>query len=408
MPNKSTEVVTIMVMFGVGSRYEKKESAGISHVLEHMHYKGTKKRPTAIAIAEFIDSLGAENNAFTGKEVTGYYTKLRPKHLEKGFDFLADLLQNPIFDAREMEREKNVILQEINMYEDLPMEMVGNYFERVIFGDNALGREVIGTKESVKSVSREALVSYRDNYYQAENTVIVVAGNFGQYSEEALIDMLRKYFIFGTELSEEPEPVAIGSDNRCIIYKKPTEQSHIILGFKTVPINHPDYFSLELLATILGGSMSSRMFVQIRERRGLAYSVKTYTSNYKESGTLFTQAGVEHDKADEALKAIADEYRTIREKKVPAGELNKAKEVIVGKMMIKLEDSGDLAHHYATEALLSEKIMTPNEIIKAYSRVTQDDILKLAQKYFTKESAGLAFIGHGLSEENANKIINSL
>lgn len=405
VPKSSTEVVTAMIMFKVGSRYESDEIAGISHVLEHMHYKGTEKRPSGLKISEFIESLGGEHNAFTGKEYTGYYTKLMPKHIEKAFDFLSDLLLNSKFDAEEMEKEKGVILQEISMYEDLPMEMVGNYFEEAVYGQNALGRDIIGRPESVKGIDREKLVAYRDSHYFGENAVLALAGNFGGLGEEDLIALSEKYFRFPERpVSKLPEIELKKGKAHKIVVKK-TEQSHLVIGFRTVPLVHPDYFKLELLSIILGGSMSSRMFEEIREKRGLAYAVRTCTSNYIESGALITQAGVPHEKVYEAAEAIVGEYKKIKEEKVPEEELQKAKEIVNGRMLIKFEDSEELAHYFASDKLLLNEIITPEELVKIYQSVTADDILEVAKKYLVDDGMGMAFIGPEFLEEKLEEIL---
>lgn len=405
VPKTSTEVATVMVMFKVGSRRETDDIAGISHFLEHMQFKGTKKRPTAMQLAEFIESVGGEHNAFTSKEYTGYYAKVTPKHIPEAFDFLSDILINSLFDEKELEKEKNVILQEINMYQDLPMEMVGINFEEAIYGKNALGRDVIGYKESVKAVSRKSLVEYRDKFYKAGNAVLVLAGNFGHYTDAQLEEMAEEYFLFSDEAAPEITPVNIAAKKELSIVEKKTEQSHLVIGFETVSFNHPDFFALELLAIVLGGSMSSRMFEEVREKRGLAYFIRTHTSNHQESGSLYTQAGVEHGKVYVAIETIMREYSKIKNELVPEAELAKAKEIIAGKTLIKFEDSGELAHHYAGEALLAKKMMTPKELVEIYQKITSDDILKVAKKYLTTERMALSFIGEALDKDKISQIL---
>lgn len=405
VPKSSTEVVTAMILFKVGSRNESDDIAGISHVLEHMHYKGTKKLPSGLKIAEFIESLGGEHNAFTGKEYTGYYTKLVPKHMEKAFEFLSDILINSKFDAEELEKEKGVIMQEISMYEDLPMEMVGNYFEEAVFGQNALGRDVIGRRESVSAVDRQKLVDYRDKHYSGENAVLVLAGNFGDLSEPEIINLTEKYFKFPQKSPSKFSKIDINSKKNSKIVQKKTEQSHLAVGFRTVALNHPDYFKLDLLGMILGGSMSSRMFEEIREKRGLAYAVRTCTSNFIESGFILTQAGVPHEKVYEAAEAIVGEYKKIKSTKVPETELSKAKEIICGKLLIKFEDSEEVAHYFAADKLLLGEIITPEDLVKIYQNITADDIMEMAKKYLTDERLGLSFIGLEFSKQKLEEIL---
>lgn len=404
VPKVSTEVMTAIVMFGVGSRYESEKLAGISHVLEHMHFKGTEKRPAALDISKFVDSFGGEMNAFTGKEVTGYYVKARPKNMEKMMDFLSDMLLHSKFDPFELEKEKNVIIQEINMYEDLPMEMVGSKFEEAVFGQNALGRDIIGYKKSVKSVTAKEIIEYKNNFYHGSNAVLVLSGNFGEKSDKEIAKLAEKYFQFSDNLSLSREKIEINNSKAKKITIKKTEQTHLIVGFRTVDINHPDFFKLELLATILGGSMSSRMFEEIREKRGLAYSVRTTISCYVESGSLETQAGVPHEKVYEAIKAIIGEYKKVKNDLVPKEELAKAKEIVLGRMLIKFEDSEELANHFAQEALLGQKIYSTDDLISAYQKITSGDILEVAKKYLTDNRIGLSFIGLNMDERKLEKI----
>lgn len=403
-PNRSTSVFTAMVLFGVGSRYETDKQAGISHVLEHMFFKGTKKRPTPLQVAEFIESLGAEQNAFTGKEYTGYYVKLAPKHLPKAFDFLSDMLLNSLFGAEELKREKGVIIEEINMYEDLPMEIVDSKFEEAMFGQNPLGRDVIGTKETVSAVTPEDLFAYKDKYYTAPNAVVVLAGNPGEYSDEEILKLMREYFDFGPHNPADLAPIQINQEKSFNITPRKTEQSHLIVGFQGVPYAHPDKYKLKAMAVILGGSMSSRMFTEIRERRGLAYAVRSTISNYSDAGTIETQAGVPHEKVDEAIQAILGEYDKIRTEKVTQAELDRAKEIIYGRLLISFEDSLDVASHYAMGEIISGETRTPEEIIKLYERITVDDIIDVAQKYVRDDKLSMAYIGPALTPEKLKPI----
>ena len=393
VPKASTEVLTTMIMFGVGSRYESESNAGISHVLEHMFFKGTEKRPTGLAISAFVDSIGGEYNAFTGKEYTGYYVKATPKHLDDSLDFLSDILLDSKFDPIELEKEKNVILEEINMYEDMPMEMVENYFEKSIFGKNALGRDIIGYRDTVKKTTAEDLIKYRNSHYTSKNAVIVLAGNFSEYSEEEIIQRITDHFKFSQETLVKAENIVVNQKKAYFLKKKDIEQSNLVIGMRTVPCNHPDHYKLLLLAIVLGGSASSRMFEEIREKRGLAYAVRSSVTNYTESGALITKAGVPHDKVVEAIRAIINEYKKVTEELISEEELNKAKEFINGKTLIKFEDSEELAYHYLIDEIVCHKMMTPSEIIKLLRSFTPKDLMIVAQKYFKNDNLGLAYIG---------------
>lgn len=404
VPNKSTSVVTILAMFGVGSRNEIDRLAGISHVLEHMNYKGTKKRPTFLEVAEFIESIGGEHNAFTDKEYTAYYTKVTPKHLEDGIDFVSDNVLHSTFDNGELSKEKGVIIEEINMYEDLPMENIENKFEEALFGKNALGRDVIGTKESVLDLTRDDLVEYLKYHYTASNCVLVLSGNFGDISEERIKKIVEGKFDFLGVKPENPGQVSLNQSKSIAIIPKKTEQSHLIVGFFGPPFLSKDRYALKLLSVILGGSMSSRMFVEVRERRGLAYAVRTSTSNYREAGSIKTQAGVPHSKVKETIEAILSEYRKISQKEVLEAELKKAKEIINGRTMIALEDSYEVACHYATWETIGGIAKSPDEILKEYEKIRPGDILAMAKKYLVDNRMVLAHIGPALKGSDINRV----
>ncbi len=398
MPNNATGVITVLVIFGVGSRNEADHQAGISHVLEHMHYKGTKKLPTPIDVAEFIENVGGEHNAFTGKEYTGYYAKIVPKHLETALEFLKEIVVNPLFDRDSLEREKGVIVEEINMYEDLPMEIVDSRFEEVIFGSNALGRDVIGRKEAVLAVQRDDLINYREKYYTAPNTVVVMAGNFGGKSEEEMVRLAEENFVLPHKKIDALPAVTINNKKASIVINRSTEQSHLVVGFRGAEYRNAERYILKLLAVILGGSMSSRMFTEIREKRGLAYAVRTSSSSYVESGGFDTQAGVPHEKVKETIQAILDEYRKALDSGVTEAELNRAKEIANGRMLVSFEDSLEVAEYYAISEILSAKVVTIPELMKIYEKISRDDILSVARKYLTDERMGLAYIGPSLTK----------
>lgn len=405
VPRLSTEVLTAIIMFGIGSKYESEDIAGISHVLEHMFFKGTKKRPTGLKISEFIDSIGGEYNAFTDKEYTGYYVKVTPSHLTDGLDFLSDILQNSLFDPKELEREKNVIVEEIKMYEDLPPAMAEMQFERAILGDNDFGREIIGYRESVKAVTKEKLINYKNNHYNSGNATLVLAGNFGKYGRSELEKMAQDYFHLPEGSKSQKSAIKISDKKGLAITKKNIEQANIIVGFRTVPNTHPDHYKLCMLSMILGGSASSRMFEEVREKRGLAYSVRTTASDYAETGLLCTQAGVPHEKAKEAIAAIIGEYKKIKTTQVPQTEMAKALETIKGKLLIKFEDSEELAYHYAVDDVVCKKITSPKEMIEIYSKITADDILEVAKKYLTDERMGISLVGKEISSNEIDRLL---
>jgi len=403
-PDTTKNVATVLAVFGVGSRYEDAKEAGISHVLEHMFFKGSTKRPNHREIAEFIENIGGENNAFTSKEYTGFYAKVASKHLEKATDFIADLVLNPLFDATELEREKGVILQELAMYDDLPMEIVAEKFEEALFGANALGRSVIGFRESISAVTRQDLIDYWQKYYSAQNAVVVLAGNLGMPEKEAS-GLTEKYFRFPNATETKTPAIDLNRSKSKILIEKNTEQSHLVIGFPASSSSDDDRHPLRLLTIILGGSMSSRMFAEIREKRGLAYAVRTMTEHYHETGALATYAGVPHDKILPAVEAIINEYRKICQD-ITDDEVARAKEILLGKLLIEFEDTNEVASHYALSELLLGEIHSPEELQKIYTSLTKNDILRVAKKYINDERMTLSFVGPKLDENELSQIFN--
>lgn len=398
IPVASSNVVSTFVLFGVGSRHESDDEAGISHVLEHMHFKGTTKHPRSIDVSEFIEAVGGETNAFTGKEYTGYYTKVAAKHVERSVDFLSDILLGSLFDAEELSKEKHVIYQELDMYNDMPMEIVGSKFEQAIFSGNALGREIIGTRKSLAAITRDSLLSFKNKHYVGENAVIAITGKLPDYdTTEAMIE---KYFDFSTAGKAEHTPVTPAEQKRINILDKKTEQSHLIIGFRGAASDDKDKYALKILSLILGGSMSSRMFEEIREKRNLAYSIHTGTTTYKNAGIIETQAGVAHDKVLEAIEAIMTEYGKIKTDGVTALELQKAKDIIGGGMLISFEDMGEMANYFSKNELLNNIILSPEKLLEQYNCLTVEDIRRVAAKYLDDKYLTLALVGPWKSDES--------
>lgn len=394
-----------MVLVGTGSRYEDEETAGISHVLEHMFYKGSEKRPTALKVAEYIEDIGGEHNAFTGKEYTGFYAKTATKHLAKSIDFLSDLLVNPLFKKEELAKEKLVILQEYDMYQDLPTDLCASKFEEALFGATPLGREIIGYRKSIKSISQKNLIDYKKKYYTNKNIVVVVVGNLSALPEKELLTLIEKSFVFGDGQSHNYEPAVSLKNKRNLVVNKKIEQTHLVIGFEGVSRNSQDKYALKLLGLILGGSMSSRMFTEIREKLGLAYAVRTTVDNYLDTGSIDTYAGVPNDRWQEAVGAILSEY-----KKILLGfsesEFARAKEIVAGHMLIGFEDTNELANFYASNELLSSKIITPGEVIEKFQKLTVSDLLAVGKKYFIEEGMAISLVGPNVKEEELQKIFN--
>ncbi len=392
VPMVGTKTATILIMIGVGSRYESDKEAGLSHFIEHMMFKGTKKRPTTLDISTELDEIGGEFNAFTSKDTTAYYAKADARHTEKIVDVISDMYLNSKFEEVEIKKESGTIIQEINMYEDMPMRNVENIFEQLLYPKSSLGRDIAGTKKTVASFKRADFVDYLERFYRANDTVICVAGKF---DEKKVLSQIRKTF----SVMKNKKDVKISKVKESqkkpqlkIQFKK-TDQTHFVLGVRTYRRNHKDRYVLSLLATILGGGMSSRLFIEVREKRGLAYYVRTGVEAYADTGYLGTQAGVEHKNLKLALETVLGEYARIAKEKVDAKELQKAKDYVKGKTVMGMEASDAVAGFFAGQVVEREEIMTLEEKFARIDAVTPDDILRVARYIFRDDKLNLAVIG---------------
>jgi predicted Zn-dependent peptidase len=391
-PLEGTKSVTVLVLAGAGSRFENKSISGISHFLEHLFFKGAKRYRNAGEVSAAIDAVGGDFNAFTGKEYAGYYVKLASHQKEVAFDVIGDMMLNASFVPAEIDKERGVILEEYNMYQDTPMYQVGWDFERLIFGDQPMGWDQIGEMSVIKSVTPQQIVDYKQALYTPDNVVISVAGHV---TEKEVRELVAKYFPFGSEKRKfGPAPyVKIESVQRVKIQNKKTEQGHLILGVEGLPALHKDEYVEKILSVILGGNMSSRMFMNVREAKGLSYYIRTSTDDYSDTGILSTSAGVDLKRVDLAIGAILEEYRKITEEKVSEAELTKAKEFMKGKIILRLEDSEEYAHLMGKQALLYPKIETVEKILEKIDAVTSTDVLRLSKELFRQDRFRLALIG---------------
>lgn len=406
IPMPSFESATVMVVVGAGSRYETKENNGISHFLEHMAFKGTKKRPSALAIASLIDGIGGELNAFTGKEITGYYIKSSVNNIDLSMDVLSDMLQHSLFDPLEIDKERNVILEEINLYEDTPVRKITDIYERLLYGDTPMGWDTIGEKEVIQSIKRENFLSYLSSFYSADNIALIVAGGI---KPQEVGELAQKYFsqMHKFDTLRYTSVVKNQSKSQILLKHKKTEQAHIALGVPTVPIDHPERYSLSVLAAILGGGMSSRLFHEIREKRGLAYYIRATSEHYQDCGSLVTLAGVDPKRLEEAISVILDEYHKVQSSKfkVQSSELKKVKEFLKGHLVLELEDSRDVAGFYCSQEILEKKIDNPDEVLLKIDRVTIEDIINVAKKYFLNQHLNLTIIGDFTDGQKFKKLL---
>lgn len=403
-PMHETETATVIVMTGVGSRYETQKENGLAHFLEHMMFKGTKKRPNTFDITRELDALGAEYNAYTAKDHTAYYAKVEAHHWDKALDIVSDIFMNATLSPEEIERERGTILQEINMYEDMPARRVGEHFEKLLYGTHPLGTEILGPKDNIRSFRRADFAKYLTRGYTAENVVVGIAGKIDPKKVKKEITKLfadirpGKRPVF-KKIKETQVAPALS------LHHKKTDQTHLVLGVRAYPMEHKDRFALTVLSNILGGGMSSRLFIQVRERRGLAYSVHTMLDTYHDAGYLATQCGVEHENLEKTVSVIVDEYRKIATEKVSDEELSRAKENIKGHFALGLEGSDDVVGYLVTQETLRHKITLPKERTRAIDRVTADDVLRVAQDIFVNKKLNLAVIGPKANETKLKKLL---
>ncbi|NCD01049.1 insulinase family protein [bacterium] len=391
VPNKNTKAVTVLVMVKTGSRYESKEINGLSHFLEHMMFKGTKKRPDTLSLSTELDSVGAEFNAFTSKEFTGYWIKVKSDKLELALDVLSDMVINSKFEQKEIDKERGVIIEEMNMYKANPMMRIEDVFETCVYGDNSAGWEVIGTEKNIKNLNRDDFVKYFKKQYNSNNMSVILAGDLSRYDKKIVI----KYF----KDLEEKTPIkkekieSKQKKQKILIENKESDQINLSLGVRTFPVGDKREYALKLMQVILGGSMSSRLFSEIREKRGLAYYVRTQTESYPDSGYITTEAGLRIKGAKEAIGIIIKEYEKLKEESVSEKELERAKELIKGKLFLNLENSESVANFYARQTVVREEIISPKEFLAKIDKVSAKDILEVANDIFKNDRLNLAILG---------------
>jgi predicted Zn-dependent peptidase len=389
-PMDHAQSVSCFVMFAAGSRYERREESGIAHFAEHMFFKGTERRPTARDIATEIDSIGGEFNAFTGKELTGYYVKCAAETRDVALDVLVDMLRNSRFDAGEIDREKGVIVEEMNMYADTPRSYIGNVWERHLFGDQPLGWDVIGTEETVRGATRETFMGYLDRWYLPERTVVGLGGRVGDDILERLEELLGNVPAGSTGAAD---PVVLPENGSPVrIHTKQSDQAHVVIGARSYPHGHPDRYVLQLLSTVLGGGMSSRLFTEVRERRGLAYYVFSANQSYADAGTLGAQAGVDLTRIDEAVETIVAELRRISRESVPTEELEKARAFAKGRFVLGLESPHATITFGLRREILEGRAVEPTEVLEGLDAVTAEDVARVAADVLGGELQ-LALIG---------------
>lgn len=408
VPLGDTSAATVFVFARVGSRHETRSINGVSHFIEHLMFKGTVKRPTTAQIARELDGVGAQYNAFTSKDWTGYYVKINAERLELAVDVLSDMLLRSRFDPREIDRERGTIIEEINMYEDNPLMSIDDLFETAVFGDHhPLGWSIAGPRQVIRRVQRSSMLRYRGRYYHARNMVVVVAGKLGPHPTR----LIERYFRAAPQKRSTPaaRSYLAGRAGHPVRLKfRDSEQVQIGLGAAALRYTDRRLPTLNVLSNILGGSMSSRLFIQVRERRGLCYSIHTSVSPYEDTGAFMIQAGLDKQRLAEALTVIMAELKKIKTTPVAAAELARAKENIRGRMILNLEDSDAVASWYGRQALFYPRIETPEQALKKVAAVTAADLTALARRLFQPRRMRLAVIGPFRDERPYARILRQV
>jgi len=402
-PRKDTQAVTVMVFVKVGSRYESMPLNGASHFLEHLMFKGTKRRPDTQTISRELDSIGAEFNAFTSKDHTAYYIKASKQHLDLALDMLSDMLIHSTFDAKELDRERGVIIEEINMYEDNPMALVEDVFEKQLYGNTPLGWNIAGTKQGIAAMDRKAMLQYKNAYYVGRNTTILIAGSV----PKNVRSLVSTYFRQLPGLRRGKPFVAQKGFAKpgVVLRQKATEQVHLTLGMPTFGYQDKRNDALALLAIILGGTMSSRLFIEIRERRGLCYYIRASVNPYEQVGHLAIQAGIDKQRIDQAIPAITSELAKVVKHGVTAEELHRAKEYVKGKFVLSLEDSENVAGWLGKQALFQRKVKTDAERIRDIEKVSRKAVDQVARQVLRPGAFRLAIVGPYTDQQRFTKLL---
>jgi predicted Zn-dependent peptidase len=403
-PLPHAQSVACFIMLAAGSRYEEPSNRGIAHFAEHMFFKGTEKRPTSRDLTTIVDGIGGEFNAFTSKEYTGYYVRCAGADRDTALDVLVDMLRHSKFDPDEVEREKGVILEEMNMYYDTPRDYISSVYEELMFGDNPLGWETLGTKETIRAATRDTFLDYVGHWYKPPRMVVGVSGMVGDDLLPTLEGLLGDLGGIG---ADGLAPVDIERDGTPTVrvHRKDSDQAQVCLGVPSYPLEHPDRYALQMLATVLGTGMSSRLFLEVRERRGLAYYVYGLNHSYTDAGSLFAQGGVDLARVDEAVKVIVEQFRLMAEQPVPSDELEKSRSLAKGRFVLQTESPQGLVLFGLRREVLEGQTIEPEELLAKLDEVTAEDVQRVAQDVIASNAMRLAVIGPFDDDERFVKAI---
>ncbi len=400
VPMADNPAVTVLVMVETGSKYETKEINGLSHFLEHMVFKGTPKRPTAMDISKELESLGAHYNAFTSQEFTGYYAKVSKQHTDIALDVVSDIYLNPLLDEKEIQKEKGVIVEEIRMYKDMPHRQIHDLYMKLVYGDQPAGWKISGDEDNVKSFKREDFIKYRSEHYVAERTIVVVSGAINEREilekiGKAFADIPQKKSIEKVKVNDEQ------SKPNLLLHFKETDQAHLILGVRTFDSRSKYDETLSIISTMLGGGMSSRLFHKLRDEMGVGYYIHASHDAYTDHGLFNISAGVDTKRIEEVIEVLIKECKKIIDEDISEEELKKVKDCISGSFVLGLETSDSRAEYCASGLIMKGKIESPDEEISKISKVTVKDIKDLAKMIFVDEKLNLAIIGPYKDEDRA-------
>lgn len=404
-PMKNTEAITSLFLVGTGSKYETRKLSGISHLLEHLIFRGTKNYPKPTSISRALDEVGGFYNAFTDKEVLGIIFKTSSENFNLALRILAEMVSKPLLNKEGLVKEKRVVIEEINMREDDPQILILDIWETLLYGDQPAGWLVIGSRETISKISQKDLFNYLKNSFIGKNSVLIVAGNI---KEEDMKKSIKKNFsVLSDKKRIKKESVKEHQQEPKVFLRfKKTDQTHLCLGVRTFDVFSSKRYALALIASLLGGMMSSRLFVEIREKKGLAYYVKTFCEHYTDTGYLVTHAGLNNTKVLEAVEIICKEYQRLKTERITKKELDKAKENLRGRLRLGLETSDSFASFFGLQEVIGQEVLTPQQQWQKIAKITPDDILKIAKEVFRPDRLNLALIGPHRKEKEIKNILN--
>lgn len=405
VPMPAVKSMTVIALCNTGSRYEDSSQYGVAHFFEHMVFKGTQNYPDTQILSGAIDAVGADFNAFTSKEYTGYYVKAASNHMELALDVLSDMLLTPTLKQADIDREKGVIIEELNMYVDSPSSHIANLFEQMFFEGSGLEHNIIGTKDTISSMKTEDFQSFLNTWYGFGNMLLVIAGDSEVVAKESTLTLVEKMFKKGSlerhQLDKQKSTASHKlnknpiSDKKLHVEFRKTEQAHLIMGWPGLKRAAKERYALSLLSTIIGGNMSSRLFIEVREKRGLCYYVHSDVDQYHDAGFFGASAGVDQTRVEEAIKVIRAEFEAAAtgERPITEQELQKAKDYVAGKMVLGLEDSESVAQFFGMKQLLLDEISTPEETLARYNQVTLKEVQAILKQLVKPGELRLAVIG---------------